>query len=247
MPTEENLDGYGRPFTRLVCAKCSSEGFIPWEEMPHALNPEQGWLASWNNKPAPGWENSTPGFGTFGPVHRVNTLVNLLEQVTPASATMETVEMLNRTAGWTTDTPSGNVSFVVVSTLLDDMLARVDLSSDLRLSYITDMLADWDWMQVDGDGNGSYDSPAVAVFNTCWLAFTDRVFADDLGGAFDSNVVGNLAARMMDDDPALPLLHDYLGGETVEMALTGSLIDTLDSLTAVCGSTDPSSWLHQLQ
>ena len=74
------------------------QGFIPWGDMPHALNPEQGWLVSWNNKPAPGWENSTPGFGSFGPVHRVNTLVNLLKQVAPGSATTETLETINRTA-----------------------------------------------------------------------------------------------------------------------------------------------------
>ncbi len=220
------------------------QGFIPWEQMPHALNPEQGWLASWNNKPAPGWENSTPGFGSFGPVHRVNTLVNLLEGVAPGSATIETLEAINRTAGWTTDTPSGVANFVVVSTLLDDMLDLVDTSADARLPGITDMLGSWDWLQVDADADGRYDSPAVAVFNTWWLAFSDQVFGDDLGGAFDLNVVGNMAARLMDDDPALPLLHDYLGGETVEEALTGSLIDALDTLTIGYGSADPAAWLQ---
>jgi len=220
------------------------QGFIPWEDMPHALNPEQGWLVSWNNKPAPGWNNSTPGFGSFGPVHRVNTLVNLLEQITPGSATTGTLEMINRTAGWTTDTPSGNANFVVVSTLLDDMLARVDTSADPRLPEITALLGSWNWMQVDADANGRYDSPAVAVFNTWWKAFSDKVFADDLGGALDRTVVGNLAARMLEDDPALPLLHDYLGGMTVENALTGSLIDALDTLTVAYGSADPADWLQ---
>lgn len=220
------------------------QGFIPWEQMPHALNPEQGWLTSWNNKPAPGWENSTPGFGSFGPVHRVNTLVNLLEQVAPGSASFATLEAINRTAGWTTDTPSGNASFVVVSTLLDEMLTHVDTSADGRLPGITSMLAAWDWLQLDGDGDGLYDNPAVAVFNTWWQQFGDRVFADDLGGALDPNVVGNLTARMLDDEPALPLLHDYLGAETVEAAVTGALVDALDALTAMYGSANPDDWLQ---
>jgi penicillin amidase len=220
------------------------QGFIPWEEMPHALNPEQGWLTSWNNKPAPGWENSTPGFGSFGPVHRVNTLVNLLEQIPPSSATLETVAAINQQTGWTTDTPSGNAHFVVVSTLLDDMLAHVDIKADGRLPGIMGLLEMWDWLQVDSDGDGRYDNPAVAVFNTWWQAINDRVFADDLGSATDRNVVGNLTARMLDDEPALPLLHDYLGGETVAEAMTGALIDTVDALTDQYGSSDPDDWLQ---
>jgi penicillin amidase len=42
------------------------QGFIPWEEMPRALNPAQGWISSWNNKPRPDWDNSTLGFWNWG-------------------------------------------------------------------------------------------------------------------------------------------------------------------------------------
>lgn len=84
------------------------QGFVPFEQMPHALNPERGWLASWNNKPSRDWNNTVAGFGTWGPVHRGNTLVNLLEELTPTGATLATLEEINRTAGFTTDTPSGS-------------------------------------------------------------------------------------------------------------------------------------------
>ena len=220
------------------------QGFLPWEAMPHALNPEQGWLASWNNKPAPGWKNSTSGFGSFGPVHRVNTLTNLLSQIAPGTATVSTMEAINRTAGWTTDTPSGSAATVFVSTLLDDMLAHVDLSMDARLPQVTELLANWDWLQVDGDGDGYYDSPAVALFNTWWQTMSDQIFLDDLGGALQPNVVGNLAYRMLVSDPALPLLHDYLGGQTVDQAFTEALIAALDQLTAQYGSSDVADWLQ---
>ena len=38
------------------------QGFLPFNQQPHALNPRQGWLVSWNNKPARGWANSSAGF-----------------------------------------------------------------------------------------------------------------------------------------------------------------------------------------
>lgn len=220
------------------------QGFIPWEEMPHALNPDRGWIASWNNKPAAGWSNSTGGFFTFGPVHRVNTLLRLLEQVDPGTATPATIEHINLMAGWTTDTPSGSESTVFVSSLLGELLARVDTGADPRLPAIVAVLEAWDWLQVDGDLDGRYDNPAVPVFNTWWQELSDRIFADDLGGTLQRNVVGNLLARLLDDDPVLPLLHDYLGGETVEDAVTGALIDTLDALEVLYGSSDPADWLQ---
>jgi penicillin amidase len=220
------------------------QGFIPWDQMPHALNPDRGWLTSWNNKPAPGWENSVRGFGDFGPVHRVNTLTHLLGQIPPGSATTSTLEAINRQAGWTTDTPSGSANTVFVSTLLDDMLAHVDVSADARLPEVTGLLSSWDWLQVDGDMDGYYDSPAVALFNTWWQTMSAQIFADDLGDTLQPNVVGNLAYRMLVSDPALPLQHDYLGGPTVEQAFTNALIDSLDQLTVQYGSPEIADWLQ---
>jgi penicillin amidase len=222
------------------------QGFVPWAEMPHVTNPEQGWLVNWNNKPAVDWDNSIYGFGDWGPVQRVDTLFYLVEGLQPGTVTVQMVEEINRLAGWTTDTPSGSAAAVFAPTLLDDMLAFVDTSADVRLPGIVDLLAHWDLLQLDLDQNGQYDSPAVAVFNTWWLVFVDRVYADDLGGAFDLVLTGNLTYRMLDPDPALPLRHDYLGGETAGEALTASLIDTLNALTANYGSPDPANWLQPI-
>jgi penicillin amidase len=94
--------------------------------------------------------------------------------------------------------------------------------------------------------DGFYDSPGVAIFNTWWQRWVDRVFADDLGGALPPTGVGNLTYRMLADDPALPLQHDYLDGETVEQALTGALIAALDDLTAAYGSLEEIDWLQPI-
>jgi penicillin amidase len=220
------------------------QGFIPYEDMPYAINPTQGWMANWNNKPAAGWNNSSFGFGDWGPVQRVNTLFNLLEQVAPGSATSQTLAEINRMAGTTTDTPSGSADTVYVSTALGEMLAQVDTSADPRLSGITDILFNWNWLQVDADQDGRYDNPAVAIFNTWWPTFIQRVFGDELGPSYNPLVTGNMAYRLMVPDPALPLEYNYLGTETVGEALTQALIDTLDVLTVQYGAADPAAWLQ---
>ena len=219
------------------------QGFVPWEEMPRAVNPDQGWLANWNNKPRPDWDNTVAGFGNWGPVQRVDTLMYHFEGLDQGTASVETLEEINRLAGLTTDTPSGTAFAVFVPNLLDDMLGQVDAGADPRLPAIIALLSGWDWLQDDADDDGLYDSPAVAIFNTWWQAHADRVFADDLGYVMEPVLVGNLTYRLLHEDASLPLLHDYLGAETVGEALTGSLVDALDALTVAYGSTDPADWL----
>jgi penicillin amidase len=219
-------------------------GFVPWEQMPHIVNPRQGWLASWNNKPALGWDSSSIGFWNWGPAHRYVTLERQVEAIAPGTASVATLEAINRVVGETTDSPSGSESPVLVDTVLPLMLAHVNSEADARLPAVVALLAEWDGRQVDNDGDGHYDSPAVAVFNTWWSTFVSNVFADDLGTTLQPEVVGNLAYRLLDDDPALPLLHNYLGAESAEEALTHALIETPDALTAHYASPEANAWLQ---
>ncbi len=219
------------------------QGFVPFGQQPHALNPRQGWLASWNNKPALGWANSSAGFWDWGPVQRVTTLMHQLRRITPGTATVGTLEQINRTAGWTTDTPSGSADTVFVSTLLDDLLGHVDTSADPRLPAVVRQLRAWDWLQTDADQDGRYDQPSVAIFNTWWQTLVEQVFGDELPGS-DPNVLGNLVARLLGAAPgSLPLAHDYLDGQGVDAAVTAALRSTLDQLAARSGP-DLASWLQ---
>ena len=232
------------------------QGFVPFEDLPHALNPDQGWLASWNNKPSPDWNNSVSSFlGTFGPVQRVNTLTNLLNGLAPGTVTLSTLEEINRIAGSTTDTPreegqGANAPapaplqvFVSTVPLLQSMIGHVNAGADARLPQALLLLSNWDWLQLDANNDGTYDSPAVVLFNTWWRTMTERIFKDDLGTGFNENIVANMAYRLFVPDPAIPLLHDYVGaGARVGDLVTASLIGALDRLQTRFGSSNPSDW-----
>jgi hypothetical protein len=45
---------------------------------PAGINPSKGFIASWNNSPAAGWW-AADGHGSYGPVHRVDMLVDRLK------------------------------------------------------------------------------------------------------------------------------------------------------------------------
>lgn len=222
------------------------EGIVPFDQMPHARNPRQGWLASWNNKPAADWSNSSADFWMWGGAHRVNTFMNQAELIRPRSATIGTLEQINRTGGWTTDTPTGQASSVFVSSYLDEMLAAVDSGADPRLPDAVAGLAGWDELQVDTDGDGFYDRPWGAIFNAWWSALAEGVF-DEVWDVSNRFVVGNLVDRMLRGaDAGLPLQYDYLEGETVEEAVTGALIAALDGLEGQYGSAASADWLQPI-
>ncbi|MGE5133353.1 MAG: penicillin acylase family protein [Gemmatimonadota bacterium] len=49
------------------------QGFLPAANHPQAIDPGQGYLTSWNNKPAPGFSAADDNY-SFGPVQRVQSL-----------------------------------------------------------------------------------------------------------------------------------------------------------------------------
>ncbi|GGO87184.1 penicillin amidase [Marinobacterium nitratireducens] len=226
------------------------QGFVPWEDMPRTVNPEQGWISAWNNKPRAGWQNSRMDFWNWGPVHRASTLTDYLSQLEPGTATIETLEELNRFAGWTNQTPSNAARNIFAPPLLGELLSRVDTGADPRLPAIAELLGNWDMQQLDLEpmgGDGYYDSPAVAIFNTWWPALTTRVFGDELGPQVMpalGSTLGNLVYRLLVDGVALPLQHDYLDGESAEQAVTAALVDALNQLTTEYASSDPGGWLQ---
>ena len=55
------------------------KGRRPYATQPTLINPEQGWVANWNNKPAAGCDNHD-GF-KWGPLHRVQLLIDQMRSL----------------------------------------------------------------------------------------------------------------------------------------------------------------------
>jgi penicillin amidase len=119
------------------------------------------------------------------------------------------------------------------------------LRSDPRLPGAVALLRGWDWLQQDANGDGKYDSPAVAVLNTWWETTVAGLLAPKLGTSVDRTLCAQIVYRLLEGSAAaLPVQADYLGGKTIGAALTGSLADALDALAVRYASPDPTAWLQ---
>jgi penicillin G amidase len=225
------------------------QGFIPTSQLPLVVNPDRGWLTNWNNKPQAGWANASSGFWDWGPVQRVQVIMRQLAALTPHSATVHTLETINMTTGETTESPVGVESNMFVQAVLAPMLAHLRSTADPRLPGAISLLSGWDQLRVDADQNGSYDNPAVTVFDAWYAQFVADVFAPKTGsrgsaGAVDDNTVADLVLRLYQGAHAsLPLHDNYLGSESLRHATTRALVEALDALTSQFGTSDVTQWL----
>jgi len=224
-------------------------GFVPLSSMPLVIDPSQGWLANWNNKPRPDWANSSDGFWQWGPVQRVQVLQRQAARISPRSATAATLERINRTTGETAETPAGDDSAVLVQILLPQMLDVVGASTDPGMRSALSAMRQWDQSRVDRNGDGNYDGPALTIFTAWYSQLVDTTVGPVLGdryrvGGDAENTTANILSRMISGRrAALPLRYDYLHGRTISSAVTSALHDALSNLAAHFGSPQQDRWL----
>jgi penicillin G amidase len=133
-------------------------GYVPFEELPHAFNPPQGYIASANNKVMP---DSYPYLisSDWAAPYRAARIVELIEskpQLSPDDiAAMQ-----------------ADVRSLLARDLLPVMLGATVESERGRQAI--EMLRSW-------DGTASGDSAAAAVFESWYEAIPGRIFQDEVG------------------------------------------------------------------
>jgi len=134
-------------------------GYRALGDTPHALNPQQGFLASSNNQPvSPGSPNAIPGF--YDPYRIVRANALLPNKHTPAD--MHAVQ-LDLVSGIATRWKS----------LAEQGARAAGLNAEAQL------LARW-------DGRMSSDSKAALLFAAWWRRLPRAIFEDELGAEWDT-------------------------------------------------------------
>jgi len=155
-------------------------GKLSFAGTPKDINPRRGWMTSWNNKPAPGFRSNDANF-SYGPVHRVHLLNDLMKRHKRSEGKFSLVDLVNimGDAG-TTDLRGTRV--------LPFMLKAVGRPSDERLVRAVKLLKEWirsGAHRRDKDADGSYEhSPAVALIDEWWEPALDAIFKPVLGDAY---------------------------------------------------------------
>jgi acyl-homoserine lactone acylase PvdQ len=155
------------------------KGRIPFASHPQVVDPEQGWIANWNNKPSTGWNNGDTSH--WGPTHRVQLLAERMESLLSGDgkATLSDIVDVIRLAA----TADGRAE--PLAPFLRDYTAQLPPETMEAWSRVDDWIAAGAHRR-DRDHDDLLDAgPEVAVFDTWMLELAHAIFDDEIGPNYD--------------------------------------------------------------
>ncbi len=217
------------------------------DEMPKSINPEQGWLVNWNNKPIAGWPYAESDFH-WGEGHRVQVLLNAMAVMVPGQdLTTGHLNQLNQVGGYH---HTAGMSFV--GDLIPVAMTSEDPALEVAGAYLEDWATaaplpasyvDFESPSWPADPNPTYDHPGLTIFDAWYDRIVPKVFDGILPANLISRVRGNpsLLIRVLREDESL-LYPGYPSGE----ALTGMVVEALEEAVEYLAGEygeDMSTWL----
>lgn len=198
-------------------------GYIPFEELPYAFNPPQGYIATANNSViAPDYPYLI-GLD-FDPGFRAERIVEMIEGAS-GSISIAAIQQMQG------DNMTLNAEFVV------PLLADIPMT-DERLAAAIDLLAGWDYQM-------HMDSAPAALFAVFWKHLTLQTFADQLPAdqMMTAGGRGWEAFRRLVKQPSSVWWDDLTTPEpeTMNTILVRALDAAVQELEGLQGS-DPARW-----
>lgn len=184
------------------------QGFVPFEEMPYQLNPEQGYIATANNKTI-GDEFPYYISAYWEPPARANRINEML-RVPGKEYTVEDMQQIQM--DYLSD-HARDLTPIFVKSLADS-----DLNEPLmKAAY--DALKDWDYVMGE-------TSAAAAIFNTLWVKFAYNLYGDEMdliGPAFKDGFfkLANISIRN-----SIYLLENIPGSSWFDDMSTANIVET---------------------
>jgi penicillin amidase len=216
-------------------------------EMPRVINPAQGWLVNWNNKPIANWTFAESDFH-WGEGFRVQVLHNALAALAAPGHTVDFTEMntINQIGAYRHD-----VALSFLPTLISVVTVHLAATPDPELAAALSHLAAWatarplpashvDLVAHWPAPNATYDHPGLTIFD----AWYERIVPEVFNATLPPEIIGELRGR-----PSLLLrvfrnetAFDYLGGRDRNTTIVATLKAAIGDLQLRFG-TNMSTWL----
>lgn len=213
------------------------EGIRPFADVPKTLNPEQGWIANWNNRSGKGTVSTVEGspWGSADRVVEIMSRIEAKDRFSPA----EVWNILPET------------SFVDVNAryfVPRILAAGASLPADDPRQPMLAALADWDSRQIR-DADGRATSPAVAILRTWMDVMVADVLLDDAPAipakvmqvriALPSALLNN---ALLGAASGVPQDYDFFNGADPDAVVLAALDKTRVALAEQYGSDDVATW-----
>ena len=204
-----------------------------FDDMPKCLNPEEGFLTNWNNKPIANWPYAEVDWGEGHRIKRIQDLLSMKDKYT-----FEDMNAINIDAGY---------NHIPAMSLLDDLIAAASVSLDPDIQAALPYLEAWNHHYNDielpcyPDPAATYDDPGLTIFDAWYSRIDNAIFDDDLPAGVRR---GTSALIHVFDGPdsKLPLYYDYLNTEDKNDVINQVLKDALTYLIGDRGP-DMDTWL----
>ncbi|MFT4572119.1 MAG: acyl-homoserine lactone acylase PvdQ, partial [Candidatus Binatia bacterium] len=236
------------------------EGFVRRRDHPSELNPANGRLTSWNNKPARDWRANDGNYG-FTSVHRVDSLDERVDALIDAGTPITIAQMveLMEDAG-TVDLRGSQVLPLALQ------LIGTEAGLEPVLTIMTDWVASGAFRR-DRDDSGTYDHGTAVAIMDAWfrpmieatvgpqlspfysdipLGFDNR--PGPIGSAYQSGYYG-LLDKVFRMALGAPVQAPYAALQCADgtaagcrSALVTSLNEAITDLTSDFGSAAPVDW-----
>jgi len=211
------------------------QGFVPFDEMPYLYNPDQGYIATANNKTI-GDEFPYYISAYWEPPARAERINEML-QVPGKKYTVADMQAIQN-----------DVLSAHARDLTPDLLQLIDPAAlkTPALQGAYDALKDWDYVM------GKH-APAAAIFNTLWVKFAYNLYGDEMdqiGPAFKEGFfkLANISIRnsiyLLEQLPGSSWFDDVSTPDIVEtpaMIVQRSLEQAVADLVDRFGK-DPANW-----
>ena len=211
-------------------------------EVPAAINPDPGYSAQWNNKPAPEWNNGDLSY-SWSTDHRVQRIINMVEHRLSNTGSVG-YEFLKEVVY--------DISFTDLRSIrykqhLMDALEGADLTDTEQAAMAE--LESWDhFAQADGDDHEGQYPAGYTIWNETFPHILQEVFAETFGDAYGPASYflnydygrGTLMRVLNPDQTALDTAVDYVG-DSPDDELVSAFKAAVSSLSGEYDG-DPSSW-----
>ncbi len=227
-----------------------ADGLLRFEETPKAIDPQQGFLANWNNKPAYGWldgEGLGPTSRPGGAGQRVTNILDLL--ATRSDWSYADLRDIDIRAG------TRDIRARQYLPALQSFRSSADGQLGATEKAALDLVLGWDRSHygpnIDIDNETATDGPAATIFGELVFALREELFGSyrdavidagsgltvfsrvsGVGGnVFDQSVMDNLIVRILQPDSSgLTVRRDYTGGRSRDAVLLAGLRRALTTL-----------------
>lgn len=220
-------------------------GIHDFSENPQTYNPEQGYIANWNNQAGPAAVGDS---GNWGAVDRVHEILEELESQDTFS-TDEAWDIIE-----TTSFADLNIRYLRPSL---EAASKADDLDGTAQEHV-DLLLEWDGQARDDDQDGVFDGPQPAIMRAWLPILIEEVFADDLpedvyqtylddiypepgGSARPASGVKVLYNALLGEEAGVEQTFDWFNGEDPQDILLDSYLAAIDELIDEHGD-DPNGW-----